>query len=371
VLSCREHPAHVPERGHRLSDRSLRKLKEPERIAPQSNRDALGWGAPMTRRGLIALLAGAAAASPRIVRAQQPALPVVGYLGTQSPEPSADRVRAFIEGLGDTGHLAGQNVAIEYRWAQGQDDRLPGLAAELVGRQVAVIAAPGGLPAARAAKAATSSIPIVFEIKGDPVEAGLVRNPGEPDGNLTGVITVEAAVRRLELLRELVPGVTRIGAVINPASPGAASDWRQIQAAARALGLRLQGLQATSERDFDAMFVTLARVRAGALLICADPFFTAQSEQLAAMTVQHALPAVHQSRRFASAGGLISYDGSPVASHRLVGVYCGRILNGDKPADLPIQQAVKGELVVNRKTAQALGLTVPPSLLALADEVID
>ncbi len=317
----------------------------------------------MRRRELVALLAGAAAAWPFAARAQQADQPVIGYLGGQSSEQSADRVRAFLAGLGETGHVAGQNVAIEYRWAQSHDDRLPALAAELVRRQVAVIAAPAGLPPARAAKAATSSIPIVFEIRGDPVEAGLVQSLTEPDGNLTGVTYVEVASRRLELLRELVPGVTRIGAVINPANPNAVSEWRQVQAAARALGVRLQGLQATSKLDFDPMFVTLARVDAGALVICADPFLTEQSEHLAAMTARYKLPAVHQSRRFAAAGGLISYDGSLLESHRQVGVYAGRILKGEKPAELPIQQASKGELVVNLKAAKALGLSVPPTLL--------
>jgi putative ABC transport system substrate-binding protein len=328
----------------------------------------------MKRRDLITLLGGAAAASyvswPLAARADPPAvMPVIGYLGAQSQEQAAERLRAFQEGLGETGHVAGQNVTIEYRWAQGHDDRLPALAADLARRQVAVIAAPGSLPAARAAKAATSSIPIVFEVKGEPVDAGLLRSLSEPDGNLTGVTSVEPGARRLELLRELVPAATRIGAVINPASPGAGTEWRQVQVAARALGVRLQGLQATTERDFDPMIVTLARVRAGGLVICADPFFIEQSEQLAAMTVRHALPAIHPSRRFAAAGGLVSYDGSPVVSHRLVGVYVGRILKGEKPADLPVQQAAKGELVVNLKTAKALGLAVPPTLLERAEVI--
>ncbi len=325
----------------------------------------------MRRRELIASICGAAFVWPVMAREEQPATPVVGYLGAQTSELFAERMRGFLQGLGETGHVPGQNVAIEYRWAQGQEDRLNALAADLVRRQVTVIAAPGSLPAARAAKAATSTIPIVFEIGSDPVEAGLVRSLNEPDGNLTGVTYVEVGARRLELLRELVPSASRIGALINPAGPSAASEWRQVQAAARTLGLRLQGLQATSERDFDAMFDTLTRVAAGALVICADPFFTRQSEQLAAMTVRHALPAVHQSRRFASAGGLLSYDGTLAESHRLTGVYCGRILKGEKPAELPIQQAMKGELVVNLKTAKTLGIEISPKILALASEIIE
>jgi putative ABC transport system substrate-binding protein len=323
------------------------------------------------RREFIASICGWTVAWPAIAREQQPATPVIGYLGAQSPEASAERVQGFLQGLSETGHVVGQDVTIEYRWARGDEDRLPALASELVRRQVTVIVAPGSLPAARAAKAATSTIPIVFEVGGDPVEAGLVRSLSEPDGNLTGVSYVEIAARRLELLRELVPAASRIAALINPAGPTAASEWRQVQKAARALGLRLQGLQATSVRDFDAMSGTLLRVAAGGLVICADPFFTTQSEQLAAMTVRHALPAVHQSRRFVSAGGLLSYDGSLAESHRLAGVYCGRILKGEKPAEMPVQQVAKGELVVNLKTARTLGIEISPKIMALVSELIE
>jgi putative ABC transport system substrate-binding protein len=276
-------------------------------------------------------------------------------------------VRAFVQGLSETGQVEGRDVTIEYRWAQGNSDKLPALASELVRRQPAVIATAGSLAAARAAKAATTSIPIVFEIAAEPVEAGLVKSLTEPNGNLTGVVSLDGGIAAL---RELTPRAARIGVLINPAG-NAAGGWSQAQAAARILGVRLQGLLATNEREFDAAFDTLRRSGAGALAISADPVFTAKSEQLAALTLRHKLPAVHESRRFTAAGGLLSYIGNTLESHRLAGIYAGRLLKGEKPAELPIQTASKGELVINLRTAKALGLDIPEKLLALAAEVIE
>ena len=310
---------------------------------------------------------GAALVQPLAAFAQEAAPKVVGYLGAQSPEPLAERVRAFVQGLAETGHVEGRDVTIEYRWAHGNSDKLPALASELVRRQPAVIATAGSLAAARAAKAATTSIPIVFEIAAEPVEAGLVKSLTEPNGNLTGVVSLDGGIAAL---RELTPRAARIGVLINPAG-NAAGGWSQAQAAARILGVRLQGLLATNEREFDAAFDTLRRSGAGALAISADPVFTAKSEQLAALTLRHKLPAVHESRRFTAAGGLLSYIGNTLESHRLAGIYAGRLLKGEKPAELPIQTASKGELVINLRTAKAFGLDIPEKLLALAAEVIE
>jgi putative ABC transport system substrate-binding protein len=310
---------------------------------------------------------GAALVQPLAAFAQEAAPKVVAYLGAQSPEPLAERVRAFVQGLAETGHVEGRDVTIEYRWAHGNSDKLPALASELVRRQPAVIATAGSLAAARAAKAATTSIPIVFEIAAEPVEAGLVKSLTEPNGNLTGVVSLDGGIAAL---RELTPRAARIGVLINPAG-NAAGGWSQAQAAARILGVRLQGLLATNEREFDAAFDTLRRSGAGALAISADPVFTAKSEQLAALTLRHKLPAVHESRRFTAAGGLLSYIGNTLESHRLAGIYAGRLLKGEKPTELPIQTASKGELVINLKTAKALGLDIPEKLLALAAEVIE
>jgi putative ABC transport system substrate-binding protein len=310
---------------------------------------------------------GAALVQPLAAFAQEAAPKVVAYLGAQSPEPLAERVRAFVQGLAETGQVEGRDVTIEYRWAHGNSDKLPALASELVRRQPAVIATAGSLAAARAAKAATTSIPIVFEIAAEPVEAGLVKSLTEPNGNLTGVVSLDGGIAAL---RELTPRAARIGVLINPAG-NAAGGWSQAQAAARILGVRLQGLLATNEREFDAAFDTLRRSGAGALAISADPVFTAKSEQLAALTLRHKLPAVHESRRFTAAGGLLSYIGNTLESHRLAGIYAGRLLKGEKPTELPIQTASKGELVINLKTAKALGLDIPEKLLALAAEVIE
>jgi putative tryptophan/tyrosine transport system substrate-binding protein len=326
----------------------------------------------MQRRQFITFL-GSAAAWPLAARAQQPALPVIGYLGAQSPAAFASRLRAFRQGLGETGYVEGRNVAIEFRWAQGQQNRLSALAADLVGRQVAVIVAPGGAPGALAAKSATATIPIVFEMGADPIAMGLVGSLNRPGGNLTGVssLNVEVTPKRLEILHELVPTAAVVAVLINPTSPTAESQLRDLQAAARALGLQLHVLHAGTERDFDTVFVTLLQLRAGGLVVASDGFFGTHGEQLAALTVRHAVPAIHQSRDFSIAGGLISYGGNFVESHRQAGVYTGRILKGENPADLPVQLVTKVELFINLKAAKTLGITVPLSLLGRADEVIE
>jgi putative ABC transport system substrate-binding protein len=326
----------------------------------------------MRRRAFIALVGGAAVAWPLAARAQGPALPVVGYLGTESPALFATRVRAFREGLNEVGYVEGQNVAIEYRWAEGHYDRLGPLAAELVSRKVTVIAAPGTYAAARAAKAATATIPIVFYAGVDPVAVGLVASLSQPGGNLTGVSDLSATIlpKKLELLRELVPTATVVGLLADPTNP--ASDISgAVQEAARNLGLQLHVLHASTERDFDAAFTTLAQLRADGLVIGSALTFTARSEQLAALTLRHAVPTIFQFRQFVAAGGLMSYGGNVLDAHRQVGVYTGRILRGEKPVDLPVQQSTKVELFINLKTAKGLGITVPPSLLARADEVIE
>ena len=325
----------------------------------------------MRRRDLIALL-GAAAGWPLAARAQPAANPVIGFLNGASPDLSAHLVRPFHEGLGEAGFVDGRNVTIEFRWANGQYDRLPALAADLVGRQVTVIAAtstPTGLPA----KAATSTIPIVFVTGSDPVELGLVASMNRPGGNLTGVTTlaVELGQKRMELLHELVPKATLIAGLVNPTGPNLETVLRDLRAAARTLGLPLHILHASSERDFDTVFANLAQLRAGALVIGTDTFFNSRSPQIAALTVRHAVPAIYQYREFAAAGGLLSYAGSITDAYRLAGVYTGRVLKGEKPADLPVQRSTKAELFVNRKTAKRLGITIPQSILLRADEVID
>jgi putative ABC transport system substrate-binding protein len=328
----------------------------------------------MRRREFITLLGGAAAAWPLAARAQQPAMPVIGFLNASSPETNADRLRAFRQGLKETGHVEGRNVAIEYRWAEGRYDRIPALIEDLVRRQVSVIAAPGSTPAALAAKAATTTIPVVFVTATDPVAAGLVASLNRPGGNLTGVtvLTLELGPKQLELLREVVPTATVIALLVNPASPVLAeTQTRDLQATARALGLQLHVLHARAASDFDTVFETLGQLRAGGLVIGGETLFTAQSEQLAALASRHAMPAIYQFREFAAAGGLMSYGANVNDAHRLAGVYTGRILGGQKPADLPVQQVTKLELIINLKTAGRLGLEVPPTLLARADEVIE
>jgi putative tryptophan/tyrosine transport system substrate-binding protein len=327
----------------------------------------------MRRREFITLFGGAAATWPLTARAQQPAMPVIGYLGPESPAVFASRVRAFRQGLGETGYAEGRNVAIEFRWAEGQHNRLSALAADLVGRQVAVIVAPGGAPGALAAKSATTTIPIVFEMGADPIAIGLVGNLNRPGGNLTGVssLNVQVTPKRLEILHEAVPTAAEVAVLVNPTSPTADSQLRNLQAAARALGLQLHVLHASAERDFDTVFATLLQLRAGGLVVSSDGFFATHSEQLAALTIRHAVPAIHQSRDFTIAGGLMSYAGSFAESHRQAGVYTGRILKGERPADLPVQQVTKVELFINLKTAKALGITFPLTLLGRADEVIE
>jgi len=326
------------------------------------------------RREFLSVLSGAAAGWPLVARAQQPAMPVVGILSTASPETFSTRLRAFREGLGVAGYVEGQNVKIEYRWDEAHSGRLPELAAQLVDHQVAILVAAGGTASAQAAKAATATIPIVFGIGSDPVGLGLVASLNRPGGKVTGVtsLNVEVAPKRLELLHELLPSVTIMALLVNPAVPDLAEDAARVsQAAAHAAGLQLHVLNASSERDFDTVFETLTQLHVGALAIAPDNIFTAHPEQLAALTIRHALPAVYEFRQFVAAGGLMSYGSSQTEYFRLIGTYTRRILKGDKPADLPVQQSTKLELMINLKTAKALGLTVPLSILGRADEVIE
>jgi putative tryptophan/tyrosine transport system substrate-binding protein len=324
----------------------------------------------MNRRKFIA--GSAAAAWPLTARAQQ-AVPVIGCLNLASPGLLADRLRVFHQGLSETGYVEGRNVAIEYRFAQDDLDRLPELAADLVRRRVAVIAVPGSVAAAYAAKAATATIPIVFQTGGDPVEAGLVASLNRPGGNLTGVTTlgVEVGPKRLELLHELVPTASIVALLVNPAQRTVDSETRGMQAAARILGLQLHIMHASAERDFEAAFANLAQLRAGGLVIGGDAFLISRGEQLAALALRYAVPTIFQYREFVAAGGLMSYGGNLKDATHLVGVYTGRILKGEKPGDLPVQQETKVVLTINTKTAKALGLTIPITLLGRADEVIE
>ena len=325
----------------------------------------------MRRRELI-LASGVAVAWPLAARAQRKAMPVIGFLSGASPEPYAPYVAALRQGLSDTGYIEGQNVAIEYRWAEGSYDRLPALAADLIGRQVDVIAA-AAIPAARAAKNATTTIPIVFTSGGDPIEFGLVAGLPRPGGNLIGVgfLTVELMAKRLELLSELVPQPGAIVLLVNPNNENAERVVREGQDAARTKGVQLTILKAATESEIDTAFATLAQLRAGALLVGPDPFFVSQREQLVMLASRHAVPAMYYWREYVAAGGLVSYGPSLTAILRQLGIYAGRVLKGAKPADLPVQQPTTFELVVNLKTAKALGLTVPPSILARVDEVIE
>jgi putative ABC transport system substrate-binding protein len=326
----------------------------------------------MRRRELMLLLGVAAAAAPLAARAQQKAMPVIGFLGGGSPGPFAPFVDAFRRGLGETGYVEGQNVAIEYRWAEGSYDRLPALAADLVARKVDVIAALGGTPSALAAKRATSTIPIVFVVA-DPIASGIVASLARPEGNLTGVniFTAELMAKRLELLSELVPLARVIALLVNPNSPIAEHYIRNAQEAARVKAVQLSILKAGSESEIDAAFATLVQLHASGLIVVADPFFDGRREQLVTLATRHAVPVSYYGREFAVAGGLISFGASYTATFREAGIYAGKILKGAKPADLPVQQPTRFELVINLKTAKALGLTVPQSLLARADEVIE
>jgi putative ABC transport system substrate-binding protein len=326
----------------------------------------------MKRRELLLLLGGAMTA-PCPLRAQQKAMPVIGFLGNTSPDPAAPFVAAFHQGLSETGYVEGQNVAIEYRRAEGRYDRLPALAADLVGRKLDVIVAMGGPSSALAAKSATSTIPIVFTGVSDPVAAGLVASLARPGGNLTGFspLSLELTPKRLELLTELVPQARVIALLVNPNDPREEDLIRDLQEAARTKGVQLPILKAAAEVEIDAAFTTLVQLHAGALLVAADPFFNSRREQLLALASHHAVPAIYAWRELAAAGGLISYGASLTAVFRQAGIYTGRILKGAKPADLPVQQPTTFELVINLKTAKALGLTVPPSILARADEVIE
>ena len=325
----------------------------------------------MRRRELITLLGGAAAAWPLAARAQQ--RPVIGFLSNASSALFSERLRAFRQGLGETGYVEGVNVAIEYRWAEGQADRLRAMAADLVHRRVAVIMA-GADPSALAAKATTGTIPIVFVGGNDPVILGLVASLNRPGANLTGVTVSNIALvpKRLQLLHELVPTATTIAVLIDPKNiPNAEIMAGEVESAARILGLHVQVYQAGTEREIDAVFETLVERRVAALMIAASAFFNVRSRQLGALTVRHAVPAIFQTRDFAVAGGLASYGASIVDQYRLAGAYTGRILKGEKPSDLPVQQSSKVELVINLKAAKALGITVPLPLLGRADEVIE
>jgi putative tryptophan/tyrosine transport system substrate-binding protein len=334
---------------------------------------ALGTGKDAMRRREFITLLGGAAIWPLAARAQQQAMPVIGFVNAASAQGFARPLSAFLKGLSETGYVEGQNVAIEYRWAEGQNDRLPAMAADLVHRQVAVIAATT-TPAALAAKAATTTIPIVFETGGDPMQLGLVASLNRPGGNVTGVtsLNTETTPKGLELLHELLPAATVMALLVNRADPAQAeSRVTKMLSAAHTLGLELHVLNASSERDFDAVFANLIQLRAGGLVIGANALFTSRTEQLAALTVHHAVPAIYQWREFAAAGGLMSYGSNVTDAYRLGGIYTGRILKGDKPADLPIQQATKIELFINLKTAKALGISVPLPLLGRADEVFE
>jgi putative ABC transport system substrate-binding protein len=327
--------------------------------------------AAMRRREFITLVGGAVV-WPLVARAQQPTMPVIGFLGTGTAELTTSELRGFRQGLSEAGYIEGRNLRIEYRWSEGQTARLSALVTDLIHHQVAVIAVTGNA-VALAAKAATSTIPIVFQVGNDPIAAGLVTSLARPGGNLTGVSTLgtEVVSKRLELLHQLIPTVSSIALLINPNNRDSENSKRNTEAAAQRLGLQFHVLRASTPGEIDAAFKSLGELQTGALVVAPDAFFNSRSEQLAALALQHAVPATYQYRKFAAAGGLMSYGANIADAYRLVGIYTGRIINGEKPADLPVQQATKVELFINLKTAKALRLTVPPFLLTTADEVIE
>jgi len=325
----------------------------------------------MRRREFIVFVGGAAA-WPLAPHAQQPAVPVIGFIGTESADQATNRVQAFLQGLNEAGYREGRNVAIEYRWADGQNDRLRELAADLVRRQVSVIAANGA--AALAAKAATTTIPVIFFTGGDPVEIGLVTSLNRPSGNVTGVtdMNVEVGSKRLELLRELVPATTVVALLVNPANPTRAETVsRDLQATTGVVGVKLHVLQASTDGDLEGVFARASQLKAGGIVIGADAFFASRSKQLGALAARYAVPTIFAYREFAAAGGLASYGSNNADLFRVVGSYAGRILKGERPADIPVLQATKVEMIINLKAAKALGLNVPLSLLGRADEVIE
>jgi putative tryptophan/tyrosine transport system substrate-binding protein len=326
----------------------------------------------MRRREFITLL-GSATAWPLAARGQQPTMPVIGWLHSATAAASADRTAAFRQGLNEAGYNEGRNVTIEYRWAEYQLDRLPALAADLARRQVSVMVAAGSPASALAAKSVTTTIPIVFNNAADPVQLGLVASLNRPGGNVTGLTTISAELeaKRLGLLRELVPSATSIAVLVNPTRPGVAAQSAQVQAAARALGLTLHILEASSEGDFDALFQTLVQLRAGALAIAADALFTYRRDQIIALARRYSVPVMYEQPEFGADGALICYGASSQDTYRQCGALVGRVLKGAKPTDLPVLQPTKFELVINMKTANALGLTIPPGMLAIADKVIE
>ena len=327
----------------------------------------------MRRRSFITLLGGAAAAWPLAARAQQPKLPLIGFLGPETRDLFADRLPAFHQGLSNAGFVEGRSVAVEYLWAEGQNSRLPTPVAELITRQVAIIVAPGSTPAVFAAKAATTTIPILFFVGSDPIAMGLVISLNRPGGNITGITSLNAEVvpKRLEFMHTVVPGVSEFALLLNPTNPAAEAEARDMQAAARTLGLQLHMARANREQDFDAVFASLMERRIGALVIGTDALFNTRSAQLASLSLRYRLPAIHAWRAFSTAGGLISFGSSISAGYRQIGAYTARILKGEKPSELPVEQVTKIELILNLKTARTLGIDVPPMLLARADEVIE
>jgi putative ABC transport system substrate-binding protein len=328
----------------------------------------------MRRRDFIGLAGGALAGWPLVARAQQPAMPVVGFLDSRLPDALTDRLRGFRQGLKEASYIEGENVTIVYRWAENQLDRLPVLAADLVRRQVTVIAASGGPAVVFAAKAATTTISVVFLSAEDPARLGLVASLARPGGNLTGInfFNRELAAKQLDILRELVPAATRVAALVNPANVAITeSTLRDVGSAARTMGLQIQVLNASTSHEIDAAFATFVRERPDALFVGGDPFLNSRRLQLSLQAMRHAVPAIYSGREYAEAGGLITYGSDITDAYRHVGVYTGRILKGAKPADLPVVQSTKFELVINQQTARILGLTVPPTLLARADEVIE